>query len=487
VQVAATGSTSATSTAPAEPAAPSRPTAAVAAAELSTSAGAIPVPPPRRWWIDDWRPEDAAFWARTGSAVARRNLVFSIFSEHVGFSIWSLWSVFVLFLGPEYHIDPAGRFLLTTLPTAVGAALRLPYTFAVRRFGGRNWTICSAVLLLAPCVVAAAALHPGVPYGVLLAAAAVAGVGGGNFASSMANIDSFYPQRRKGWALGLNAGGGNIGVAAVQLVGLAVLAGAGRQHPRLILAVYIPLVVFAAAGAALFMDNLTAATRERRALRDVSRDPHAWVMSVLYIGTFGSFIGFGFAFGQVLQVQFRADFDTPLKAAYLTFLGPLVGSLVRPVGGRLADRFGGALVTFWNFVAMAVGAAGVLAASVRHSLPLFLAGFIALFTFSGLGNGSTYKMIPAIFRAKARLAVAGGAAAAAVDREASRLSAALIGLAGAVGAFGGVLVNLAFRQSFLTYHNGNAAYLGFVGWYALCFVLTWLVYLRPSRGRLADG
>lgn len=477
MQVAATESTSATSAPPAAAADPS--TLATVVAGAGTGA------PARRWWIDDWRPEDSTFWTRTGAAVARRNLVFSIFAEHVGFSIWSLWSVFVLFLGPEYHIDPAGRFLLTTLPTAVGAALRLPYTFAVRKFGGRNWTICSAALLLVPCLVAAVVLHPGVPYGVLLAAATVAGVGGGNFASSMANIDSFYPDRYKGWALGLNAGGGNIGVAAVQLVGLAVLAGGGRQHPRLILAVYLPLVVLAVAGAALFMDNLTAATNERRALRDVSRDAHAWVMSVLYVGTFGSFIGFGFAFGQVLQVQFKADFDTPLKAAYLTFLGPLVGSLIRPVGGRLADRFGGARVTFWNFVAMTAGAVAVLVASVQRSLPLFLVGFIALFAFSGLGNGSTYKMIPAIFRARAALAVAGGAAPAGADREARRLSGALIGLAGAVGAFGGVLVNLAFRQSFLTYHNGNAAYLGFVGWYALCFVLTWLVYLRPSRNRLA--
>jgi NNP family nitrate/nitrite transporter-like MFS transporter len=450
----------------------------------STSTSAGPAPSARRHWIDDWRPEDAEFWSRTGAAVARRNLVFSIFSEHVGFSIWSLWSVFVLFLGPEYHIDPAGRFLLTTAPTAVGAVLRLPYTFAVTKFGGRNWTMVSAALLLLPCVLAAAVLHPGVSYGTLLAAATVAGVGGGNFASSMANIHAFYPERRKGWALGLNAGGGNIGVAAVQLVGLAVLAGAGRAHPRLILAVYIPLVVLAVAGAALFMDNLTGATNEKRALRDVSRDAHTWVMSFLYIGTFGSFIGFGFAFGQVLQVQFKAEFDTPLKAAYLTFLGPLVGSLIRPVGGWLADRFGGARVTFWNFVAMAAGATLVLAASLQKSLPLFLVGFIVLFGLSGLGNGSTYKMIPAIFQAKALLAVAGGAHRAESQRAARRLSAALIGVAGAIGAFGGVLVNLAFRQSFLTYHNGNAAYLAFIACYALCFALTWLVYLRPSRSRL---
>ena len=455
--------------------------------ELAAAARTTAQAPPaaRRHWIDDWRPEDLGFWSRGGARVARRNLVFSILSEHIGFSVWSLWSVFVLFLGPEYGIDPAGKFLLTTLPAALGAGLRLPYTLAVARFGGRNWTVFSAALLLVPCVAAALVLRPGMSYGWLLLAAALAGVGGGNFASSMANINAFYPEREKGWALGLNAGGGNIGVAAVQLAGLAVLATAGKDSPRLLLGVYIPLIVVAAVCAALFMDNLTCAANEKRALRDAARQPHSWVMSVLYIGTFGSFIGFGFAFGQVLQVQFRSTFDTPIEAAYLTFLGPLLGSLIRPVGGRLADRHGGARVTFWNFVAMAVSAAVVLAASLQRSLPLFLTGFVALFVFSGVGNGSTYKMIPAIFRSKAQLAVAGGMDDAAADRTARRLSAALIGIAGAVGAFGGVLVNLAFRQSFLAYGNGNAAYVGFLGFYALCFGLTWLVYLRPHARRLA--
>jgi NNP family nitrate/nitrite transporter-like MFS transporter len=438
----------------------------------------------RAHWIEDWRPENPVFWERTGARVARRNLVFSILCEHIGFSVWSLWSVLVLFMGPEYGIDPAGKFLLTTLPAALGAAVRLPYTLAVARFGGRNWTIVSASLLVVPCVLGLLVLRPGVSYGTLLIVAATAGVGGGNFASSMTNINNFYPSRLKGWALGLNAGGGNIGVAAVQLVGLAVLATAGKHHPRVVLGIYIPLIVVAAAGAALYMDNLANARNEKRAIRDVLREPHTWVMSFLYIGTFGSFIGFGFAFGQVLQVQFKTQFATPINAAYLTFLGPLLGSLIRPVGGALADRLGGSRVTFWNFVAMALGASTVLLASVWKSLPLFLVGFILLFVFSGVGNGSTYKMIPAIFRARARLKVGLGADENAAEREARRLAGALIGVAGAIGAFGGVLVNLAFRQSFLTYRNGNAAYLAFILFYAACFVLTWYVYLRPSRSRL---
>jgi NNP family nitrate/nitrite transporter-like MFS transporter len=447
-------------------------------------------------WIEDWRPEDPEFWETTGKRVARRNLIFSILSEHIGFSIWSLWSVLVLFMTPAYgfSIDPkhaaAEKFLLTTLPTALGAGLRLPYTFAVAKFGGRNWTIVSALLLLIPTITAAFVVKPGVSYGTLLVVAAIGGVGGGNFASSMTNINSFYPQRLKGLALGLNAGGGNIGVAAIQIVGLIVLASAGKGHPRLLLGIYIPLIVVAAALAALFMDNIAHVRNEKRAMRDATRDPHTWIISVLYIGTFGSFIGFGFAFGQVLQNQFGTHFLTggkidAVKVAYLTFLGPLVGSLIRPVGGWLADRIGGAITTLWNFVGMALCAGVVLLASEQKSLPLFFIGFIALFVLSGVGNGSTYKMIPAIFGSKAQLDVAAGADSAAATHEARRMSNAVIGIAGAIGAFGGVLVNIAFRQSFLATGTGNRAYIGFIAYYVLCAAITWAVYLRASRHRLA--
>ena len=252
----------------------------------------------------------------------------------------------------------------------------------------------------------------------------------------------------------------------------------------MLIGIYVPLIALAATFAWFKMDNLAAAKNAKRGMRDVMKDNHTWVMSLLYIGTFGSFIGFGFAFGQVLTVQFKADFDTPIKAAYLTFLGPLLGSLIRPIGGVLADKIGGARVTFFNFIAMAAAATLVLVASLQKSLPLFVTGFVLLFVLSGLGNGSTYKMIPAIFRAKSRLLQADGADEETADTEARRLSGALIGLAGAIGAAGGVLVNLAFRQSFLTYKTGNAAYITFIAFYGICIAVTWFVYLRPSSKRL---
>jgi NNP family nitrate/nitrite transporter-like MFS transporter len=195
-------------------------------------------------------------------------------------------------------------------------------------------------------------------------------------------------------------------------------------------------------------------------------------MSFLYIGTFGSFIGYSFAFGLVLQTQFGR---TPLQAAYVTFIGPLLGSLIRPLGGALADRFGGAKITLWNYVGMAAATAVIVVASMQKSLPLFTTAFIALFVLSGLGNGSTFKMIPGIFHAKALAKGLDGEEAAVYGR---RLSGASMGLIGAVGALGGLGINLAFRQSFLTVGSGTGAFVAFLAFYGLCFVVTWAVYLR---------
>ncbi|MGP4001878.1 nitrate/nitrite transporter [Streptomyces sp. 8N706] len=425
-------------------------------------------------WIEQWDPEDDTFWQQKGERIATRNLIFSVLSEHIGFSIWTLWSVMVLFMGPEYGIDPAGKFFLVAVPTLVGAVLRVPYTFAVARFGGRNWTVVSALLLLLPSVAAALVMEPGTSYTTFLLVAALTGVGGGNFASSMTNINSFYPLRKKGWALGMNAGGGNIGVPVIQLIGLLVISTAGAAQPRLVLAVYIPLIVVAATLSALKMDNLAPVKNDTGAAKEAVKDAHTWIMSFLYIGTFGSFIGYSFAFGLVLQTQFAR---TPLQAASLTFIGPLLGSLIRPVGGRLADRIGGARVTLWNFAAMGAATLVVIYASMEKSLPVFLVGFIALFVLSGLGNGSAFKMIPGIFHAKAVARGLAGEEAAAYGR---RLSGAAMGLIGAVGALGGLGINLAFRQSFMTGGSGTPAFVSFLACYALCFAVTWAVYLRKT-------
>ncbi|MEX3102337.1 MULTISPECIES: NarK/NasA family nitrate transporter [unclassified Streptomyces] len=427
-------------------------------------------------WIEEWDPEDEAFWESGGEKIARRNLLFSVLSEHIGFSIWTLWSVLVLFMGPEYGLTPADKFLLTSMVTLVGAVVRVPYTFAVAVFGGRNWTIVSAALLLIPTIAAFTVMEPGTSFSTFLLVGLLAGIGGGNFASSMTNINAFFPLRKKGWALGLNAGGGNIGVPVIQLIALAVIGASGG--PRVLLGIYIPLIVIAATLAALYMDNLTSVKNDTGAAVDAAKDGHTWIMSFLYIGTFGSFIGYSFAFGQVLTNQFGR---TPLQAAYLTFIGPLLGSLIRPVGGWLADRYGGARITLYNYVGMAAATAALIVASVQKSLPFFVTVFVVLFVLTGLGNGSTYKMIPGIFQAKALARGLEGEEAAAYGR---RLSGASMGLIGAVGALGGVGINMAFRQSFLSYGSGTGAFVAFLAFYAVCFVVTWAVYLRRPAGRI---
>ncbi|MBV9844202.1 MAG: NarK/NasA family nitrate transporter [Kutzneria sp.] len=432
-------------------------------------------------WIEGWNPEDEQFWERDGKRIARRNLILSILTEHLGFSIWSIWSVLVLFMTPAigFRFTPGEKFLLVITPTLVGALLRLPYSYAVTRVGGRNWTVISSVLLLVPTLLA---LHfigqPGTPLWVFMAIGAVAGVGGGNFASSMTNITNFYPQRHQGWALGLNAGGGNLGVAAVQVVGLLVIASAGGTHPSYVAAAYLPLIVVATLLAAFRMDNIDATRAQPGIQRLALANRHTWRICLLYVGTFGSFIGYSSAFGLVLQTQFNAS---PLQAASVAFLGPLLGSLSRPVGGRMSDRWGGARVTFWTLFAMAVGTVVLILASSWVSFPLFVTGFTVLFVLTGIGNGSTYKLIPAVFTRDAELAVLSGRDAADAFAKARSLSGALIAIAGAVGALGGVAVNLAFRSSYDNVRTGEPAFLSFLGFYVLCMAVVWFSYLRRDR------
>ena len=391
-----------------------------------------------------------------------------------------------------YGIDAAGKFYLVAVPTLVGAFMRIPYTIAPARFGGRNWTIVSALLLLIPTLLTLYVMkQPGTSYTTFMIVAAFAGFGGGNFASSMTNINAFYPQRLKGWALGLNAGGGNIGVPVIQLIGLFVIATISNTAPEIVCAIYLVAIAVAAVGAAFFMDNLRNQRSNLGAMVEAMRYKHSWVMSFLYIGTFGSFIGFSFAFGQVMQINYLAGGDTPaqasLHAAQIAFIGPLLGSIARPFGGKLADRIGGGKVTLYVFLAM-IFAAGILVtagvlddaqagAPSGGQLTAYVIGFIVLFVLSGTGNGSTYKMIPSIFEAKAQ----GKEGWSREDKAAwSRsMSGALIGFAGAVGALGGVFINIVLRASYVgDAKSATNAFWVFLGFYVICAITTWFVFLR---------
>ncbi|GAA3113430.1 MFS transporter [Planomonospora alba] len=425
-------------------------------------------------WITEWRPDDPAFWESRGRKVARRNLVFSIFAEHLGFTLWTVWSIVAVKLG-DYRFSTDQLFWIVSVPNLVGSALRIPYTFGPAKFGGRNFTVVSALLLLVPAVsLAVAVSDPATPYWVFLVIAATAGLGGGNFASSMANITYFYPQSKQGSALGLNAAGGNIGVSSVQLVMPLIIGAFGLAAAGLF---WVPFILAAALGAFFFMDNLTTAKAEPKEQLKIAGRAQTWIMSVLYIGTFGSFIGYSTAFPLLINSQF----PEAASLVSLAFLGPLVGSLVRPAGGWLADRIGGARVTLVNFGAMAGAVALVWQGLAQHSFALFFGAYMLLIATTGVGNGSTYRMIPAIFRAKATAGVPAGtpayeAALAAGKRDAS----AAVGIISAVGAFGGFFINRGFGSSIAATGGAGAALAAFAGFYAICAAVTWACYLRTA-------
>ncbi|NJD61803.1 MAG: NarK family nitrate/nitrite MFS transporter, partial [Deltaproteobacteria bacterium] len=363
-----------------------------------------------------WNPEDRAFWNTEGKSIASRNLWISIPALFLSFAVWMVWSVVVVNLPTIGFPFEANRlFWLAALPGLAGATLRIFYAFMVPIFGGRKWTTISTASLLIPAIgIGFAVRDPGTSYSTFLVLALLCGLGGGNFASSMSNISFFYPQAQKGTALGLNAGLGNLGVSAMQfLVPLAITAGVfgalcggpqdcvenGVARPMWLQNagfVWVPFIAASTVAAWFGMNDIASARASFREQAVIFRRKHNWLMCWLYLGTFGSFIGYSAGLPLLIKSQFPGI--SPTKYA---FLGPLVGALMRPVGGWGADKVGGARVTFWNFIAMAASAGGILAFLPRGgaggSFAGFLAMFILMFVTTGIGNGSTFRMIPVIF------------------------------------------------------------------------------------------
>lgn len=476
-------------------------------------------------WIDDWDPDDEAFWESSGERIARKNLAFSMLAEHIGFSVWVLWTIVVLNLANiGITLSVSELFLLTLVPNLIGSILRIPYTFAVPRFGGRAWTTISAALLFIPTLLLGIVVPSGwlahqahgMQLWVLLACAAAAGLGGGNFSSSMANISFFYPEKKKGFALGLNAAGGNLGVAIAQLVvplviiigvpSAAVKLAQHQVHMAYAGLMWIPLIALAVACAWRYMDSLTQAKADTTSYRRALRHGQTWIMSFLYIGTFGSFIGFSFALPLVIKTTFPEFLaGHPFIATYLAglgFVGALIGSLSRPLGGWLSDRVGGARVTLTVFLGMAFATAFAIGGVQQRSFGLFFGSYMVIFLLAGMGNGSTYKMIPSIFALLGRNeADEKGIDLKEAAIEFKRRAAAVIGIAGAIGAFGGVLIQVVLRQASLEVsalvkaaqtpaekvavaaaHSDWSvpALWVFLGSYVVFAGVTWFAYLRTS-------
>jgi NNP family nitrate/nitrite transporter-like MFS transporter len=450
--------------------------------------------------IDDWRPEDPAFWNSKGKKIAARNLWLSIPALLLSFSVWMVWSVVVAKLpqvGFDYTTDQL--FWLAALPGLSGATLRIFYSFMVPVFGGRLWTTLTTWTLMIPALgIGFAVQDPQTPYWIMLGLALLCGFGGGNFASSMSNIGFFFPKREKGNALALNAGLGNLGVSLMQFVvplvvtvsvfgafgGEAQIASSGEklflQNAGFIWAPFIALSAFAAW---FGMNDLSTAKASFADQAVIFKRKHNWIMCWLYTGTFGSFIGFSAAFPLFTKTQFP-----DVNVLQIAFLGPLVGALARSFTGWIADRFGGARVTLVVFLVMMAGTVGVLYfLSVKDQPGAFVGFFtcfIVLFFASGVGNASTFQMIPAIMRKEvARLEphLRGDH----LLRQSEKESAAITGFTSAIAAYGAFFIPNSFGMSIAATGSAATALYAFLAFYVSCLLITWFVYVRPG-GLLFD-
>jgi NNP family nitrate/nitrite transporter-like MFS transporter len=450
--------------------------------------------------IDDWRPEDPAFWNSKGKKIAARNLWLSIPALLLSFSVWMVWSVVVAKLpqvGFDYTTDQL--FWLAALPGLSGATLRIFYSFMVPVFGGRLWTTLTTWTLMIPALgIGFAVQDPQTPYWIMLGLALLCGFGGGNFASSMSNIGFFFPKREKGNALALNAGLGNLGVSLMQFVvplvvtvsvfgafgGEAQIASSGEklflQNAGFIWAPFIALSAFAAW---FGMNDLSTAKASFADQAVIFKRKHNWIMCWLYTGTFGSFIGFSAAFPLFTKTQFPE-----VNVLQIAFLGPLVGALSRSFTGWIADRFGGARVTLVVFLVMMAGTAGVLYFLSVKDQPGAFAGFFAcfiiLFFASGVGNASTFQMIPAIMR-KELVRLEPHLRGDDLLRQSEKESAAITGFTSAIAAYGAFFIPNSFGMSIAATGSAATALYAFLAFYVSCLLITWFVYVRPG-GLLFD-
>ena len=445
--------------------------------------------------IEDWRPEDDAFWESKGQAIARRNLWISIPALLLAFSVWMVWSVVVARLpsiGFDYATDQL--FWLAALPGLSGATLRIFYSFMVPIFGGRLWTTLSTASLLIPAFgIGYAVQNPETPYLIFLVLALLCGFGGGNFASSMANISYFFPKKEKGNALALNAGLGNLGVSVMQfLVPVVISTGTfafavGDGQPAsdgsmLWLQnagfVWVPFLIVATVAAWFGMNDIASARASFAEQSVIFGRFHNWIMCILYTGTFGSFIGYSAGFPLLMKTQFPE-----VNALSYAFLGPLVGALSRAGTGWISDRFGGGRVTFWTFLGMILSVWGVLQflpdGGQGGNFQGFFACFMALFLLTGVGNASTFQMIPSIMRLEVPRLMPELAKNESL-RQSERESAAIIAFTSATAAYGAFFIPKAYGTSITMTGGPEMALWGFMAFYVICAALTFIFYTRPK-------
>ena len=525
----------------------------------------------------DWRPEDQDFWESSGKRVAYRNLWLSVPALLCGFAVWGMWGIItVQMFNLGFPFTQDELFTLTAIAGIAGATMRIPASFLIRLAGGRNTIFLTTAMLLSPAIGTGIALqHPEWPLWVFQLMALWSGVGGGNFASSMSNISTFFPKRLQGTALGINAGVGNFGVTAMQIVILMVMTvelfGAFGGLPMTLkndsgwifgkidagtltwiqnagfawvlslvplsiacwfgmsnlktvspdtgnpivafckitylytlafvpailgLYLYLPkptglglinlwvAVLLEIVSAVLMMRLAAFGTMKEGVAKQfaIFKNKHTWSMTILYIVTFGSFIGFSMALPLAITVIFGFQhvldpatgvishaLKNPNAPSALTYawIGPFVGAATRPVGGWISDKVGGSIVTqiisaIMVLVSVATGYVMLLAYGSPHPeqyFTVFMILFVVLFSASGIGNGSTFRSIGFIF-----------------DRQ---QAGPVLGWTSAVAAYGAFIAPVVIGQQIKAGTPQTAMY-GFAVFYALCLVLNWWFYLRAG-------
>jgi NNP family nitrate/nitrite transporter-like MFS transporter len=429
-------------------------------------------------WLSDWNPEDEHSW---DSALAWRTLAITTYNLMLAFITWFLVSAIAPRLNNiGFGLSVSELYWLTAMPGLAGGLLRMIWMFLPPIMGTRKLVSLSTLLLAIPMAGWGWVVQNSTtPYWVLLALAFLCGIGGGVFSGFMPSTSYFFPRRKQGVALGIQAGLGNFGVSVVQflvpwVIGFALLGTAAIAPEKVVKPakglgetiwlhnagiVFIPWVIAGSLLAWFFLKSVPVQANVRQQL-DIFREKHTWIMTLLYVMTFGAFSGFAAQFGLLIKNLYGgfADAPDPLKFA---FLGPLVGSAARVAWGPLCDRFGGAVWTVVSGVGMTastVFTAFYLNPSSTDDFGMFVTGMLGIFFFAGIGNASTFKQMPMIF-----------------DR---RQAGGVIGWTAAIAAFGPFLFGIGLASV-----PPVAFFLGWAAFFALCVLLAWYFYARRGAER----
>jgi NNP family nitrate/nitrite transporter-like MFS transporter len=451
-------------------------------AAMATHSGATTAPHSGGSWLTRWEPENETFWEQTGKRLAWRTLIVTTFNLILAFMVWFVVSALVVRLpGLGFPLTAGQLFWLTAMPGLAGGTLRILHTFLTPIMGTRQVVTVSTLSLLIPAIGWFFAVqNPATPFWILMVLAFLAGLGGGNFSSFMPSTSLFFPKRLQGTALAIQAGVGNFGVSVVQFVtpwvigfalangifgeGLPFRTAAGEVRtlwPQNATAIYVPLIVLGAAAAWWLLRSVPVRANFREQL-DIFRLKHGLIMTVLYIMTFGIFSGMSAVFPLLIRQCYGGLPGAPDPLTY-AFLGPLIGSVSRVIGGPVTDKLGGARVTQWAGIGMLICAAAVpffTTPTSMASFPYFLAAMLGLFTFAGIGNASTFKQMPMLFP--------------------PRQAAGVIGWTAAMAAYGPFAAGILVGQSFAYFGNPNPFFYWCVAYFAACIALNWWYYARRN-------